>query len=492
MKYINAEEDVTQEFKEELKKISNNNLEDKVKQVIKDKEKYYITTTDDTLIETSHSIFEFIDNYSKKDNELEKNSDEDIEILDLNDNFGIKDENALLNFNIIESSEIKSNSVLENNEHESNIVSNDEIATLDYDNIVVKEKEDNELDILEHNNIELKEENNETNIVNENKEIQNKDKKKFNYMPFVASIPIILTLFVVRIIGGNDLNIELKGEQEVNVLQFGDYVEPGYVATDYRDGDITDKVIVKGTVDTSVSGIYILEYSITNSNNDTETVKRKVNVIENFGDMENKFEIIEVSGIPSKLIIEKINTLSNISKNINDFQLVIGMNSLISNNNYQDILSCNNKLIGHEASIISIYNYKKLGDYSNSSCFSNNKVLYFLSENNMIIKSINSVNDYNEIISNDIGNTFVFNKVIVQNGIKVDTSYESNNIAICSTGYEYKILLPNNKTSLNEYAIMMLKNKCTNGVLLNGSTLIKNNIIYGNGNNYYDSVMYFN
>ncbi|TAL48827.1 DUF5011 domain-containing protein [Patescibacteria group bacterium] len=47
-------------------------------------------------------------------------------------------------------------------------------------------------------------------------------------------------------------------------LKVGDtYNEPGFVATDAEDGDITSRVTVSGTVDTNTSGLYSLRYDVT-------------------------------------------------------------------------------------------------------------------------------------------------------------------------------------------------------------------------------------
>ncbi|SJZ51187.1 Chitinase [Pilibacter termitis] len=54
----------------------------------------------------------------------------------------------------------------------------------------------------------------------------------------------------------------------------------GVKATDKEDGDITSKISVTGTVDTTKSGQYELTYSVTDSANNTTTVKRVITVKE--------------------------------------------------------------------------------------------------------------------------------------------------------------------------------------------------------------------
>ena len=43
------------------------------------------------------------------------------------------------------------------------------------------------------------------------------------------------------------------------------YNEPGYTATDDKDGDITGNVVVNGTVDTEVVGEYTLTYTVSDN-----------------------------------------------------------------------------------------------------------------------------------------------------------------------------------------------------------------------------------
>ena len=70
--------------------------------------------------------------------------------------------------------------------------------------------------------------------------------------------------------------IHLLGD--VNMyLKVGDkYVEPGYQVYDSADQNLTEKVKVTGSVDTSKVGTYQITYSVVNSRNKTITEKRTV------------------------------------------------------------------------------------------------------------------------------------------------------------------------------------------------------------------------
>lgn len=56
--------------------------------------------------------------------------------------------------------------------------------------------------------------------------------------------------------------IVLIGESVITITVGDTYIEPGYIATDDKDGDITDRVVVTGSVNTNVAGAYILRYNV--------------------------------------------------------------------------------------------------------------------------------------------------------------------------------------------------------------------------------------
>jgi len=73
--------------------------------------------------------------------------------------------------------------------------------------------------------------------------------------------------------------IYLKGK--VNMyLEVGEiYTEPGYEVYDSIDKNLTSKVKVNGSVNTSKPGTYTITYTVVNSKNITTTVKRTVIVV---------------------------------------------------------------------------------------------------------------------------------------------------------------------------------------------------------------------
>ncbi|MDE5587066.1 MAG: DUF5011 domain-containing protein, partial [Bacilli bacterium] len=70
--------------------------------------------------------------------------------------------------------------------------------------------------------------------------------------------------------------LTLEGSETMYADFQGAYKEPGYKATDNCEGDLTEKVEVKGTVDTSKLGTYTLTYQVSDQGGNTSEVKRKV------------------------------------------------------------------------------------------------------------------------------------------------------------------------------------------------------------------------
>lgn len=83
----------------------------------------------------------------------------------------------------------------------------------------------------------------------------------------------------VKVIDDVSPIIELNGGQVVEVLADSVYSDLGFVALDEYDGDITDKVEILGSVDTSVVGEYVLTYKVFDNSGNKALVNRIVKVV---------------------------------------------------------------------------------------------------------------------------------------------------------------------------------------------------------------------
>lgn len=75
-------------------------------------------------------------------------------------------------------------------------------------------------------------------------------------------------------------SLTLKGDNNIVIYKNSKYIEEGYVANDKCDGDITDKVIVTGTVDTNRVGTYTINYKVVDNSGNETSLDRKVTVRE--------------------------------------------------------------------------------------------------------------------------------------------------------------------------------------------------------------------
>ena len=74
--------------------------------------------------------------------------------------------------------------------------------------------------------------------------------------------------------------IDIIGEKEITLTVGDTYTEKGATAKDEIDGDITNKIEISGSVNTSKAGTYEITYKVKNSKQKETTVKRKITVKE--------------------------------------------------------------------------------------------------------------------------------------------------------------------------------------------------------------------
>lgn len=83
----------------------------------------------------------------------------------------------------------------------------------------------------------------------------------------------------VKVIDKLSPEINLIDGENIKVILGGNYYEYGYEATDNYDGDLTNKVIITGEVDTSKEGSYTKTYEVTDSSGNKTSKKRTIEVV---------------------------------------------------------------------------------------------------------------------------------------------------------------------------------------------------------------------
>ena len=73
--------------------------------------------------------------------------------------------------------------------------------------------------------------------------------------------------------------ITLNGEAAIRLTVGDKWNDPGASATDETDGDLSDVIVVAGSVDTATAGLYTLAYGVEDTAGNRAEVSRVVSVV---------------------------------------------------------------------------------------------------------------------------------------------------------------------------------------------------------------------
>ena len=74
--------------------------------------------------------------------------------------------------------------------------------------------------------------------------------------------------------------ITLVGDPESRIFEGTTYNDPGATARDAQDGDLTDRIVASGSVNTARPGIYTIQYSVSDSGGNASEARRTVEVVD--------------------------------------------------------------------------------------------------------------------------------------------------------------------------------------------------------------------
>lgn len=84
-----------------------------------------------------------------------------------------------------------------------------------------------------------------------------------------SDLPVVANVPAITLLGGSEATVQTGST----------YVDAGATASDIEDGDLTASIVITNPVNTSVPGTYSVSYSVTDSDSNTTTASRTVNVI---------------------------------------------------------------------------------------------------------------------------------------------------------------------------------------------------------------------
>lgn len=82
----------------------------------------------------------------------------------------------------------------------------------------------------------------------------------------------------IKVIDTTPPKISLKGGNDIIIMTNQTFTDPGFVALDNSDGDITESVVINGEIDTTKEGEYVINYSVIDKSGNKAEVTRKVTV----------------------------------------------------------------------------------------------------------------------------------------------------------------------------------------------------------------------
>lgn len=106
------------------------------------------------------------------------------------------------------------------------------------------------------------------------------------------------TLPVVTLVGNNPMQVDLGGS----------FTDPGATANDDVSGDLTDAIVVTGSVNANLASTYTLTYSATDEAGNTGTATRTVNVAATRANYVGTFSCVE--NCPSPYGLSSTSTFS--------------------------------------------------------------------------------------------------------------------------------------------------------------------------------------
>ena len=85
--------------------------------------------------------------------------------------------------------------------------------------------------------------------------------------------------------------LELFGGADIPHKRDEPWAEPGYGASDVRDGNLTSSVSISGTVDVNTTGTYTLTYTVSDAAGNEANATRTVRVVDHFAELNSTVDL---------------------------------------------------------------------------------------------------------------------------------------------------------------------------------------------------------
>ena len=108
--------------------------------------------------------------------------------------------------------------------------------------------------------------------------------------------------------------ITLAGETNIQQILNTQWTDPGYNAADNIDGDITQNVIVNGTVNKDFAGTYIITYTVADNEGNETSVQRSVTMYNEAKYLSGKYSAHDTCPLTSTTFTTTITPSNTINK----------------------------------------------------------------------------------------------------------------------------------------------------------------------------------
>ncbi|MBQ4633934.1 MAG: DUF5011 domain-containing protein [Bacilli bacterium] len=142
------------------------------------------------------------------------------------------------------------------------------------------------------------------------------------YIIFILIFLIVTILFMLLLSNKKEeqldsrLTLNLKGSTEISIIKGETYQEPGFIAYDSKEGDLSKRVTIEGYVNSNIIGTYTIIYRVSNTQGKIVVATRKVNVIADLKDLS-----IDIDYNPEELTNKDVTIVLKISGDGYDFLL---------------------------------------------------------------------------------------------------------------------------------------------------------------------------
>lgn len=215
--------------------------------------------------------------------------------------------------------------------------------------------------------------------------------------------------------------ITLKGEKEISLIETSKYNELGAEAIDNYDGDITDKIVIEGKVDTNKVGEYIIKYKVEDSSNNQNEISRKIKVTEKPKEIVKNIIVEDNKSSTPQAPTIKSGEVNNITFTQNG----IRVEGCTSENVHPTSVSLNNKLFSAEVTNNCYKSDINLADLENGD------YTLYINNNDHYEKAINKLDVMLQIKRGKVGNKLV----------TFDYANNNVNINISDFYYEYDVII---------------------------------------------------